>query len=395
MPVTKDKNSPQMTDHDAKVQVSHELLSEAEARIRAKRLELGLDEAGDALPARTPTRRPDDQAKKRVGLVVEFSEALERSMETQERTEALRLARSIALAGLPKKRTKDLSLSRTLRLGRSSWLRVTYSTREGNELPFGEDRFVLAAIQHLALEQERPAVAFERVGQLLEMFGVLETSQNLRTLRKRFKRLAGLSIALTFGTSEEELDEESAGEQVFVIRQWMLPTRKQLKAQADENAQQMLLPLPAPRKSKSSTPFGVVLSDDFWNHLQETDNHLIVPLALLKLFLDRPIGWDYLMFLVARCGRARTETVVDHEVLMGLFKDSPKEPDRNALHRLQQYHKEIMLATKGRLNATLEPIGYFPSTGGRPRKRWGLRVGPSKQIVWSGKTLPFLKSDNG
>ena len=355
------KKTVRMIDHNAKVPAS---------------------EAGNAAPpARNPTRRPDDQAKKRAGLVVEFSEAVQRSMETQERTEALRLARSIALAGLPKKRSKALNLSRTLRLGRSTWLRVTYSTREGNELPFGEDRFVLAAIQHLALEQGRPSVAFDRVGQLLEMFGVLETSQNLRTLRKRFKRLAGLSIALTFGTSEQELDEESTGEQVFVIRQWMLPTRKQLKAQA-ESENQMMLPLP---KGEASTPFGVVLSDDFWNHLQETDNHLIVPLALLKLFLDRPIGWDYLMFLVARCGRARSETVVDHEVLMGLFKDSPKEPDRNALRRLQQYHKEIMLATNHHLNATLEPIGFFPSTGGRPRKRWGLRVGPSKQIVWSGK----------
>lgn len=329
----------------------------------------------------TATRRPDDQAKKRAGLVVEFAETVERSTETRERTEALRLARSIALAGLPKKRTKNASLARTLRLGRSSWLRVTYSTREGNELPFGEDRFVLAALQHLALEQGRPTVTFERVGQLLEMFGVLETSQNLRTLRQRFKRLSGLSIALTFGTSEEELDEGAAGEQVFVIRQWQLPTRKQLLAQSDS---QMLLPL---KGGKRSTPFGVVLSDDFWNHLQETDNHLIVPLALLKLFLDRPIGWDYLMFLVARCGRARSETVVDHEVLMGLFKDSSKEPERNALRRLQRYHREIMLATNNRLNASLEPMGHFPSTGGRPRKRWGLRVGPSRQIVWSGKKV--------
>lgn len=352
------------------------LLEDAEARIERRREQLGLYGTDSET---SPGRSPDDQARRRAGIIVEFSEALERSRETQERTEALRLARSIALAGLPKKRSKNLSLSRTLRLGRSTWLRVTYSTREGNELPFGEDRFVLAAIQHLALEQEQPTVHFNRVGQLLEMFGVLENGQNLRTLRQRFKRLSGLSIALTFATSEADLDEGAMGEQVFVIRKWSLPTRKQLRTQ-DES--QMLLPM-----RQDSSPFGVILSEDFWSHLKETENHLIVPLPLLKLFIDRPIGWDYLMFLVARCGRAQSETIVDHEVLMGLFKDSPNEPDRNALRRLERYHKEIMRATNNRLNATLEPIGHFPSTGGRPKKKWGLKVGPSRRIVWSGKRL--------
>ena len=63
-------------------------------------------------------------------------------------------------------------------MGANMWLRVTYAATEGNELPFGEDRFVLAGIQHLAIEQESPIVLFNRVGHLLQTFGLAEDGRN-------------------------------------------------------------------------------------------------------------------------------------------------------------------------------------------------------------------------
>ena len=113
-----------------------------------------------------------------------------------------------------------------------------------------------------------------------------------------------------------------------------------------------------------------------------------MPLELLKLFIDRPTGWDYLCFLVARCGAARTVSEVPHEALISLFRDKDTEADRAVLRRLQGYHNEIMRATGGRLNASLIEKGTFPSEGrGRPRKRWALRVGPSKTLL--PKMLPY------
>ena len=125
--------------------------------------------------------------------------------------------------GLPKRRCQTRDLSRTLRVGANLWLRVTYTAQEGHDLPFGEDRFVLAGIQHLALEQDSPTVLFARVGSLLKTFGLSEDGRTVSLLRQRFARLAGLSVRLLFGRSEDELEEHVNAEQIFIIRKYALP----------------------------------------------------------------------------------------------------------------------------------------------------------------------------
>lgn len=309
---------------------------------------------------------PTKKQLKRVDQVVDIRERL----NEKERIEAIRTARALALAGLPKKRSKHSQIERTLRVGSELWLRVVYSTNS-KVLPFGEDRFVLAGIQHLALEADSPIVLFERVGQLLGTFGLSEDGRTLRLLRQRFKRLSGLSVRLLFGRTEEELNEGVAGEQLFIIRRFSLPTRKDLES---EKAGQLQLP--------DSYPYGVILSSDFWEYLAEPSNRLIIPLDLLRLFIDRPTGWDYLCFLVARCGAAQSASEVPHEALVSLFRDSTKEPDRKIIHRLRAYHREIMVATGGRLNAEIVEKGVFKPDGpGRPKKKWCLRVGPSNLLA--------------
>ena len=280
------------------------------------------------------------------------------------------------MVGLPKRRCRTRDLSRTLRVGVNLWLRVTYSAQEGHELPFGEDRFVLAGIQHLALEQNSPTVLFDRVGTLLRTFGLSEDGRTVSLLRQRFARLAGLSVRLLFGRSEAALEERAHADQVFIIRHYSLPTRKGLQT---ERTGQLTIP--------GSHPYGVVLSGDFWTHLSESKNRLLVPLELLKLFIDKPTGWDYLCFLAARCGAARTSSKVPHEALISLFRDTEQQDDRNLIRGLQRYHNEILRATGGRLNADLVEDEAFPSSGGRPKKRWALIVRPSQSLFTRSRTL--------
>lgn len=324
--------------------------------------------------------------RRRAEGVVSFADKLAEQEQTRERTEALIFARSIAMAGLPKRPTKKKIMSRDLRLGAELWLRVSYHTDQDADLPYGEDRFVLAAIQHLAISKNSPIVHFERVGALLEMFGISEGGKTLELLRRRFDRLASLSIRLSFAPSRDELDERSTGERIFVIRKHRLPTRAELKAEAEG---QMVLPTLPESSQGSNSNYGVQISSDFWEHLQDKRHHMIVPVELLRLFIDSPTGWDYLCFLVSRCGRARSSTVIDHEILMGLFKEGD-EPDRNTIARLEKYHRLIQVATRGNLKASLEQIGFFPKKPGqrgRRKKRWGLKVHPSAPIVFSGKKL--------
>ena len=129
------------------------------------------------------------------------------------------------------------------------------------------------------------------------------------------------------------------------------------------------------------------MSGDFWAHLLDSKNRLLVPLELLKLFIDRPTGWDYLCFLVARCGAAKRSSKVPHEALISLFRDTERQTDRDIIRALQRYHTEILRATGGRLNAELVEDGAFPSSGGRPKKRWALIVRPSQSLFERPATL--------
>lgn len=319
--------------------------------------------------------------KKQLDRVQAMAEELSRQDAEQARTEAIQTARAIMLAGLPKRRTASKGLIRTLRLGKDLWLRVIYSTDSDGILPYGEDRFVLAGIQHLALEQRSPVVYFEEVTELLKLFGLSTDGRTLQRLRERFERIAKLAIRLCFAQTEQGLERARAGESSFVIQKYLLPTREELRC---ERIGELSLPRLVPEQGR--VRFGVVLSPYFWEHLKEPKNRLILPLDLMKLFVDNPTGWDYGSFLVDRCLRARTHSILDHDVLMSLFKDSPRESDNHTVRRLLKYHKVIMKPYGGRLNAHLEPAGHI-LTGrrGRPKERWILRVGPSKKIVWSGK----------
>ena len=308
----------------------------------------------------------------RAGKVVGLAEHIEQA----DHLEAIRTARELAIAGLPKQRTRARNLSRILRLGTDLWLRVTYSAQEGHDLPFGQDRFVLAGIQHLALEQNSPTVLFDRVGTLLKTFGLREDGKTIARLRKRFIRLAGLTVRMVFARAEHELQERATAEQIFIIRQYSLPSRKDLHA---EQAGQLTFP--------GAHPYGVVLSRDFWAHLSDSHNRLLVPLELLKHFIARPTGWDYLCFLTARCGAAQRTSTVPHEALMSLFRDTERQPERNIIRALRRYHREILLATGGRLKAELVKDGVFPSSGGRVRNRWSLIIRPSQSLFERGQTL--------
>ena len=314
------------------------------------------------------------RAEKRAQLVSEISDQQRR----QEVIDAVHMARAIAISGLPRSRTPERSISRVIRMGSALWLKVKYTqVLDGVDLPFGEDRFALAAIQHLAVEQKSPTILFRRVNHLLEMFGLPDDGRELGLLRERLQRLSGLVISLVFANSRDGVNSPHVGENIFIIRRYVLPTRQELHL---ESGGQLRLPSLDDDPDMKQTPYGVVLNRDFYDHLQDTKNLVSVPPDLLRLFVSRPLGWDYLCFLVARCARARSTSIIDQSAILDLF-GGPTERPRRTIERLMDYHDEITLATAGKLNAHLEEARPAKSTGGRPAKRWQLRVGPSESLL--------------
>lgn len=327
----------------------------------------------------TPNKPISKRAMNRYDKIVSFADALRENDLKQERTEALIVLRALALAGLPRKPTKAEKVERIIRWGPQSWFKVTY---RASTMPYGQDRFVLAGIVHLAILQNDPVVHFETAGQLLKMFDIDTNAQGYRLLRERFRRLHDLTIKIEVADSEDGFGQR--GVNILPIADFSLPSRRDIKA---EGVGQIPLPSISDLPAFKDNPYGVRLSDDLWRMAMDDNprTRLIIPINLLKPFVAVPSGWDFCMFLAHRCGAAKRISVVPHDALMSMFRDG-KERDRDVVRRLKKYLQEIIIASDERIKAEFEEKSV-PSRG-RPRKEWHLKVYPlCGQLVWSGKQI--------
>lgn len=295
----------------------------------------------------------------------------------QERTErlwtdAIACARDVALAFLPRKKTNKKAISKTITFGPDCHVTVKYSVPEDCQMPFGADRFVFFGIQHLARAGNDPVVRFEKASQLLEMFGLQKGGSEYRRLWQRFDRLLSLNIEIT--TNQGDAQKWGMGSRF--LEEWRLPTKK--GAEKELRGQEVL--------DLTQSPYFVQLSEGLFKKLTKggpEQNLLLLRLDLLKHFRDCPIGWDFCVFLSHRCGSARKLSEVPHDVLMQFFK-AGKETDGQTMARLQKYFRQIKDATGDALNAEFV-CRKLPSKRGAPRKRWALRVGPSRGIIFPAK----------
>lgn len=320
----------------------------------------------------------DTARAKRVSALVDIRERIELEKADRRATDALKTARALALAHLPRVKTTEKQVSKNVRLGKDLWVRVTYTAVGDQILPFGEDRVILAGLVHLAMQRGTPLVSFDQAGEILDLFGMERSGTGYKRLRQRLDRIKSLDIEVETHAPGLGIKQ---GWGARVVERWSLPTRKEIRAS-------MAGQLTLPGTTANDLPlFHVQLSNSLWQHVQEGGRHILkVRKDLMQLFVNRPLGWDYALFLAHRCGSAVTESLVPHEALVDMF-GTPNEADRNLFRRLREYHDEIMLATQGPdgdslLNARLEVVGLEDSKGrGRRKKLWGLRVGPSADLV--------------
>lgn len=310
--------------------------------------------------------------------LIEIAERIETERAQHLWTDAIACARDVALACLPRKRTDEKVVKKSIAFGPDCQVTVKYSVPDDCEMPFGSDRFVFFGIQHLARISNSPLVEFEKAGQLLEMFGLPDGGAEYRRLRARFERLRSLNIEIeTVGSGKGAASNTKWGIGSRFIEEWSLPTRQAVDA---ELAGQGTLQLSGPR-----SPYYVQLSESLFRRVQKgssRENVLLLRLDLLKHFRDSPIGWDFCVFLLHRCGSARSHSVVPHDVLMEFFK-SGKERDYHTAARLKHYFQQIKTATGNSLNAELVSEDVCVGRG-RPRKKWALKVGPSQSVVIGG-----------
>jgi len=293
--------------------------------------------------------------------------ALLKAREQVQREEFLYTARCFAMAGLPRRRVAGQVWRRFVRVAANQWLLVVYST-DRDTLPFGRDRVVLALLEHLAVETRSGSIEFERAGELLERLGLPEDGGTLERFRGSLERLAGLKIGVRTASTREALEQqqEAAGFQWLAIRRYQLPTRAELA-----NQRQGVLPF------RKGGVYGVELSADFVQLLHERRNRLLMPLALVRHFSSRPLGFDVLAFLLARAGAAQRESVIPHDALLDIFGGEDTNP-RKLLGDVADYVREICALTGLRAAMVSETERKASRLGGRPRVLWSLRVWPKR-----------------
>ncbi|MCB1034160.1 MAG: hypothetical protein KDD47_10045 [Acidobacteria bacterium] len=274
-------------------------------------------------------------------------------------------------------------MTRKLRFGEQMFVQVEYkAVEDGVPLPFGEDRCVLAAVLHLALTRDDPVVKFESANEILKLLGMQGGGRDYERLRERLKRLGGLMITIVAASSEEGLAERSDLRRNLVFGEEHLPTREEIKAAEGGGGE-----LTRPSVDDEASRY-VIVSGDLWERVRRSRNRFLVPLELLRMFRDLPAAWDLLVVLAARCSGAQKESLIPHDALMEMFREG-KEPARKVVYRLQRYLELIHVATGGRLNAKIVEYAAQrkPGKRGRPKKLWGLAVGPSERLVPKGRVL--------
>jgi len=283
------------------------------------------------------------------------------------------MAKHVALAGLPLRRSRLTELNRVWRAGHQRWVRVTYKTSQGPVLPYGLDRFVLAGLMDKALRQRRPVISFDGAGELLRMFGLADGGAEYDRLRERLSRVCDLSIAIGFATSEAGLEipkTMTRQEKFGVAHICQLPTRSELRSRQ--------APLPLLWEGEEFR-FGVQLDTDFFNYILEQSNSLWIPAPLLSKFVGAPSAWDLLILMVQRCGAASREHSIPHEALVAMMQSCPGERDAKTIGRIRGDLQEVIDATNGELQARLVDGGKVrKGSRGPATQRWNLVIQPGR-----------------
>lgn len=312
--------------------------------------------------------------------VVSMRERFDEARERREWIETVRLLRYLAIGNLPREPIEASTYSRTFRLGRRSpqWCNVFYTARLDGQLPFGQDRIVLALTLEAALRQGSRLVTFESLYAFMRQLGVSDAGLNYRRLRERFRRLTFLSIDIGFGDSREGAEAHNTGEHLQIIRRHAFPEDDEHRRATLEEAGVEIL-----EDELDTRAWYVLFTRDFWDEYANPDHkYLHIPLDIIQHLRDRPLAWDFALFLLYRSSSARRVTRVPHQVLMEHF-GAPETDDRTTVRRLKKLLTEFQLLLGDALDATIENAAPL-ATRGRPRKQWQLVIRPParKLLNW-------------
>jgi len=197
-----------------------------------------------------------------------------------EGQDLLFVSQALILCGLPYSQTDERRITREARTARGR-VRVTFQAMlDDVPMPFGKDAVLLSYITTLALLADSPIVNFANAKDYMDQFGEDKGGRTYRLFAERWRRLAGLVIAVErYSTGSHDTDLK------VVIKNARLPSRSSLMA-ARSGFESFVGLQPY---------YSVTLGTDFWSDLKATAVPLLLP--VMRAFSNRPLAWHFVQYL--------------------------------------------------------------------------------------------------
>lgn len=237
---------------------------------------------GDSRPVKR-TQRDANRAERLITALASKS----------EQQDLLFVSQALILCGLPYAPTEERRLIREAQTARGR-VRVTFQAiLEDVPMPYGKDAVLLSYLTTLALLGDTPTVTFENAKDYMDQFGEDTGGRSYRLFAERWRRLAGLVIAV-----ERHGDTSHDTELQVVIRHAKLPSKSNLMA-----ARSGFQTFPG-----MGPYYSVTLGADFWQDLRRSSVPLLLP--VMRAFANRPLAWHFVQYLHWRSFVA--QTAADH-----------------------------------------------------------------------------------
>ncbi len=228
--------------------------------------------------------------------------------------DVFKIAQTMILCTLPYRPTEgERQITKKARLSDGSMLSVTFTAgREDVPLPYGADRKLLTWMIDRCIQSDVPLIEWHTATEYMRDIGLTDAGNNLRELKQRFRRLAGLLI-----TIERRSLASERGKMLAFIEEWNLPHSVDLEA---EKAGQDRLP--AVREH-----YGFLMNEKLFQEVKK--NHVVIP---RRFWLrTRNIGsqmQDYILWLLYRCYCAQSETFIPWDKLRDQLWQADKKINR-------------------------------------------------------------------
>lgn len=269
-----------------------------------------------------------ERIRAREGMLERAASLAEKSGLALLGEEVIKMSHALVVCGLPYSRTEERQIQRRARIGRNTWINVTFTAGIANvDMPYGIDRRLLSWIIDTSIRTKSALIPWESTAKYCQEMGLFKSGKNYKSLVSSFRRIRGLVVHVQRVERDDEKVSYEPDVLYSIIHGFNLPSSAAGKFNY-------------PPSEGLENFVGIRLNADFFAEIKQ--HHVVVPRELWR-DLDAPLQvQDIAIYLLVRSYAAKSESPIPWDSLASQFA-----PDSNP-RRFRQHARmaiKILLAT--------------------------------------------------